>query len=80
MSEESKDVSLDDCVPDPAERLGQDLTGEEAVMPSLFMHIVRSLRPGQDLTRVMIPVFFLEPRSLLEKFTDLCMHLQLLLE
>lgn len=34
--------------------------------------------PGQDLTRVLIPVFFLESRSLLEKFTDILMHVNLL--
>jgi hypothetical protein len=26
--------------------------------------------PGQDLTRVTIPSFFLEPRSLLERLAD----------
>jgi hypothetical protein len=46
---------------------------------SLIAHLVSSLTSGQDLTRVLIPTFFLEPRSLLEKYTDLWVHPQLLL-
>ncbi|RYG51826.1 hypothetical protein EON67_02575 [archaeon] len=40
---------------------------------------VRSLMPGQDLTSVTIPAFFLEPRSLLERMADTLMHPDLLL-
>lgn len=36
--------------------------------------------PGQDLSRVTIPPFFLEPRSLLERMADMLMHPELLLE
>lgn len=32
---------------------------------SLIFHLVKQLTKGQDLTRVLIPTFFLEPRSLL---------------
>lgn len=35
--------------------------------------------PGQDLTRVTIPAFFLEPRSLLERMADTLMHPELLI-
>lgn len=35
--------------------------------------------PGQDLTRVTIPSFFLEPRSLLERLADTLMHPDVLL-
>jgi oxysterol-binding protein-related protein 8 len=35
--------------------------------------------PGQDLTRVTIPAFFLEPRSLLERMADTMMHPELLI-
>lgn len=41
---------------------------------------VKSLMPGQDLTRVTIPAFFLEPRSLLERMADTLMHPDLLLQ
>eukprot|EP01029_Cantina_marsupialis_P000541 TRINITY_DN103998_c0_g2_i1.p2 TRINITY_DN103998_c0_g2~~TRINITY_DN103998_c0_g2_i1.p2 ORF type:complete len:413 (+),score=106.44 TRINITY_DN103998_c0_g2_i1:2401-3639(+) len=60
---------------DPEEMRGRDPWGEDAPpQPSLFTHLIKQLRPKQDLTRVLIPVYFLESRSLLEKFTDLMMH------
>ena len=40
---------------------------------------VKQLMPGQDLTRVTIPAFFLEARSLLERMADTQMHPDLLL-
>lgn len=45
----------------------------------LLSHAVKSLMPGQDLTRVTIPAFFLEPRSLLERMADTMMHPDLML-
>ena len=33
---------------------------------------------GQDLTRVLIPVYYLYPRSLLEHLGDMLMHIDLL--
>ena len=39
---------------------------------------VKSLIPGQDLTRTVIPPWFLEPRSLLERWADVLMHPELL--
>jgi hypothetical protein len=47
---------------------------------NLIFHLVKQLTKGQDLTRVLIPTFFLEPRSLLEKFSDLMAHPHLLLD
>ena len=41
--------------------------------------MVKSLMPGQDLTRVTIPSWFLEPRSLLERLADTLMHPDVLL-
>ena len=73
---------------DPESTRGGEMSGEPYVQPSLFMHIVKSLKPGgfvlvhsfqgQDLTRVLIPVFFLSPRSLLEHLGDMLMHIDLL--
>lgn len=40
---------------------------------------VKSLMPGQDLTRVTIPAWFLESRSLLERLADMLMHPDLLI-
>ena len=64
------------CVPDADHTLG-GTTEEEPDHPSVLGHLIRQLRPGQDLTRVLIPSFFLEPRSLLEKMADVMMHPQL---
>lgn len=33
------------------------------------MHIISQLRPGADLSRVVLPTFILEPRSMLERVT-----------
>lgn len=33
------------------------------------MHIISQLRPGADLSRVVLPTFILEPRSMLERIT-----------
>lgn len=32
-------------------------------------HIISQLRPGADLSRVTLPTFILEPRSMLERIT-----------
>ncbi len=57
----------------------EDLKPDDEKPQSLISHLVSSLSSGQDLTRVLIPTFFLEPRSFLEKFTDLWAHPQLIL-
>jgi Oxysterol-binding protein len=68
------------AVPDPDHSLGGSVEDEEPEHPSVLGHLIRQLRPGQDLTRVLIPAFFLEPRSLLEKMADVMMHPQLITE
>ena len=60
--------------PDAPNTLGGIAGLGEAPHPSVLGHMVKSLMPGQDLTRVTIPPFFLEPRSLLERMADLMMH------
>ena len=70
----------DQLVPDPDELLGGRTKGEDdPPHPGLIKHILMQLRPGQDLTRVTIPSFYLEDRSLLEKLTDTMMHPELML-
>jgi len=75
----SGDELLAACQPDPEHTLGGAHNTEDPEHPSTVGHMVRSLMPGQDLTRVTIPSWFLESRSLLEKMTDTMMHPQLLL-
>lgn len=35
----------------------------------VLSHIISQLRPGADLSRVALPTFILEPRSMLERIT-----------
>lgn len=82
MAAESSNNSdvYDLCPPEPEECLGKEADQSQPEHPSVISHMVRSLMPGQDLTRVMIPSFFLETRSLLEKMADVFMHPQLIIE
>lgn len=41
---------------------------------NLILQVIGQLKVGMDLTKVLIPVDFLEDRSLLEKLTDLLTH------
>lgn len=41
---------------------------------SIIMGIISQLRKGTDLSRVTLPTFVLEPRSLLEKLSDFMSH------
>jgi oxysterol-binding protein-related protein 8 len=36
---------------------------------TVLMHLIKQLRPGADLSRVTLPTFILEPRSMLERIT-----------
>jgi len=38
------------------------------------MHIISQLRPGADLSRVTLPTFILEERSMLERITKYHLH------
>lgn len=37
--------------------------------PEVLSHIISQLRPGADLSKVVLPTFILEPRSMLERIT-----------
>ncbi|XP_037373293.1 oxysterol-binding protein-related protein 5 isoform X2 [Talpa occidentalis] len=45
---------------------------------SLLWVLLRQLRPGMDLSRVVLPTFVLEPRSFLDKLSDYYYHADLL--
>lgn len=36
---------------------------------NVLSHLISQLRPGADLSRVTLPTFILEPRSMLERIT-----------
>ncbi|KAH6639178.1 oxysterol binding protein [Boeremia exigua] len=45
----------------------------------MLSHIISQLRPGADLSRVTLPTFILEPRSMLERITNFMAHPETLL-
>jgi hypothetical protein len=44
------------------------------------MHLLKQVRPGMDLSKVVLPTFILEPRSFLEKLSDYYHHCDILEE
>ncbi|TFB06022.1 Oxysterol-binding-like protein [Trichoderma ghanense] len=46
---------------------------------TVLLHIISQLRPGADLSRVVLPTFILEPRSMLERITNFMCHPEMLL-
>ncbi|KAJ5960002.1 uncharacterized protein N7479_007152 [Penicillium vulpinum] len=58
-------------------------SGEDEVIEpdqgNILMHIISQLRPGADLSRVVLPTFILEPRSMLERITNFMAHPETLL-
>ncbi|KAM3187044.1 Oxysterol-binding protein-related protein 10 [Hymenolepis weldensis] len=47
---------------------------------SVIMHIISQLKDGKDLTKIVLPTFILEQRSLLEMFADYNAHPQMLID
>ena len=46
---------------------------------NVLQHIISQLRPGADLSRITLPTFILEPRSMLERITNFMAHPEILL-
>ena len=44
----------------------------------LIWTLLKQLRPGMDLSKVVLPTFILEPRSFLDKLSDYYYHADLL--
>ncbi|RUS74197.1 hypothetical protein EGW08_018045, partial [Elysia chlorotica] len=68
---------------DEVEELGQqgDACQTEEVNDenkSLIWTLVKQVRPGMDLSKVVLPTFILEPRSFLDKLTDYYYHADIL--
>ncbi|KAA6415484.1 MAG: oxysterol-binding [Lasallia pustulata] len=56
-----------------------DETVVEPDQGNVLSHIISQLRPGADLSRVVLPTFILEPRSMLERITNFMAHPETLL-
>ncbi|KAF2858986.1 Oxysterol-binding protein [Piedraia hortae CBS 480.64] len=59
--------------------VGEDETVVGKEEGSVLSHIISQLRPGADLSRVTLPTFILEPRSMLERITNFMAHPELML-
>ncbi|KAK6338733.1 hypothetical protein TWF696_009544 [Orbilia brochopaga] len=46
---------------------------------SMLLSIISQLKPGADLSRITLPTFILEPRSMLERITNFMQHPETLL-
>ncbi|XP_013420807.1 oxysterol-binding protein-related protein 11 isoform X1 [Lingula anatina] len=66
-------VNHDDDVSDEHGYTDTDLGGVEE-HKSVILHLLSQLKLGMDLTRVVLPTFILEKRSLLEMFADCMAH------
>lgn len=47
---------------------------------SILMGLVAQLKPGMDLSRITLPTFVLEPRSMLERISDFMSHPEIVVE
>ncbi|XP_043821332.1 oxysterol-binding protein-related protein 10 isoform X2 [Dromiciops gliroides] len=61
------------------EESGDDSSGESEEHRSVVLHLISQLRFGMDLTKVALPTFILERRSLLEMYANFMAHPDLLL-
>jgi len=71
VPEVGKDVKLDVGSGPSQEPLQPENKG-------LVMMLLKQVRIGMDLSRVVLPTFILEPRSMLEKLSDYLTHVELL--
>lgn len=68
--------SMDESKSDGPE---DETTVVEPEQGNVLSHIISQLRPGADLSRVVLPTFILEPRSMLERITNFMAHPETLL-
>ncbi|XP_064601309.1 oxysterol-binding protein-related protein 11-like, partial [Liolophura sinensis] len=66
-------LNHDEEVEDSEEYKDSDLEGVEE-HKSIILHLLSQLKLGMDLTKVVLPTFILERRSLLELFADCMAH------
>ncbi|XP_013887065.1 oxysterol-binding protein-related protein 11 isoform X2 [Austrofundulus limnaeus] len=68
-----EDIDPEDEVEDLFEDKEEDLGAVEEER-SVILHLLSQLKLGMDLTRVVLPTFILEKRSLLEMYADFMSH------
>ncbi|XP_077370161.1 oxysterol-binding protein-related protein 11 isoform X2 [Festucalex cinctus] len=75
-SAEQEDIDPEDEVMDSFTDEEEDLCAVEEER-SVILHLLSQLKLGMDLTRVVLPTFILEKRSLLEMYADFMSHPEL---
>ncbi|XP_054984833.1 oxysterol-binding protein-related protein 11 [Sorex araneus] len=70
---EPEEVHTEDEVEDTCDNKEDDLGAVEE-QRSVILHLLSQLKLGMDLTRVVLPTFILEKRSLLEMYADFMSH------
>lgn len=70
---EPEDIKADEEVEDTCDHKEDDLGAVEE-QRSVILHLLSQLKLGMDLTRVVLPTFILEKRSLLEMYADFMSH------
>ncbi|XP_058411951.1 oxysterol-binding protein-related protein 11 [Diceros bicornis minor] len=73
LAREPEEINADDEVEDTCDNKEDDLGAVEE-QRSVILHLLSQLKLGMDLTRVVLPTFILEKRSLLEMYADFMSH------
>ncbi|KAM5292145.1 oxysterol-binding protein-related protein 11 [Ctenodactylus gundi] len=73
LAREPEEVNTDDEIEDTGDNTEADLGAVEE-QRSVILHLLSQLKLGMDLTRVVLPTFILEKRSLLEMYADFMSH------
>ncbi|XP_078408481.1 oxysterol-binding protein-related protein 11 isoform X2 [Cetorhinus maximus] len=71
---EPEKINPDDEIEDTFENNEEDDVGVVEEQRSVILHLLSQLKLGMDLTRVVLPTFILEKRSLLEMYADFMSH------
>ncbi|XP_029461144.1 oxysterol-binding protein-related protein 11 isoform X2 [Rhinatrema bivittatum] len=78
LAMEREEINPDEEVEDVCDHKEDDLGAVEE-QRSVILHLLSQLKLGMDLTRVVLPTFILEKRSLLEMYADFMSHPDLFL-
>uniref|UniRef100_UPI00398F49D4 oxysterol-binding protein-related protein 11 isoform X2 n=1 Tax=Pristiophorus japonicus TaxID=55135 RepID=UPI00398F49D4 len=74
MTREPEEINPDDETEDMFENKEEEDLGVVEEQRSVILHLLSQLKLGMDLTRVVLPTFILEKRSLLEMYADFMSH------
>ncbi|XP_075466026.1 oxysterol-binding protein-related protein 11 isoform X2 [Ascaphus truei] len=78
LTREPEEIDSEDELEDTCD-LTEDELGAVEEQRSIILHLLSQLKLGMDLTRVVLPTFILEKRSLLEMYADFLSHPDLFL-